>query len=900
MFSQYLSHRQDSSLLQFWLAVKSFQTPLDDADDTSTDTLCIINSDVAYDNLSLLWARFLDPRKGPNSLGIKVESVAVIGGMVAKDRMDITRQDVVQAQQAAFKAQRDVYESMLTDSFPAFQRTDLYRQTANDLQSRNNALLEQRSRQSFDGPGDLNLQPSPLSPTQSAQPQKWLSLSSHFPSFSKTRSPNEDQNLPSAAPVDEDSQITPKRPTAFRGRARRISNVFNNMRSPSANDPSIVNPALGFLIGSPQDNTDGIRRGIFDEDTNDPAEERKSDSEELQQQTDAFVELQRMEAIQVALTSIMEKDARSRSVKGKDDCQPSMDSLNPRRSRSSLFNESLDDRQPIFDPLGARQSFDNDSFLHRPQLMRSNPGQRKSIVGISPDYRRRERVFDDEDEDDDEESIADSVEMASPTPSSRKLSDVFDSRDPSRQLELGNTEVGAEIDWMTSRLAHLREQDTMLDKMIRAADLKGSVGQHRLLVTSQSDLRLEIQALSLQKQQYEQLQQNSVIHPERTKLQIPTATVLAEEAGKQIVRYLVNVEQQGDPSSAPIRWTVPRRFNEFYNLHQTLKSDTRLAEAFRQRNVDIPAKKLMPKLSEAFVEARRLALEKYLLVGHCVWARLLKLTKALQNLLQIPLACENIFFRRFLSQTTALPNKKSRSFKKKVAPSPSKSGGDVPSFYQSFTSSIDDILTKPSMLNTVSENLGKQAGSVVGKWDASVVQAGQLGLDWGTNILSPMVNPLIGGFGDPAYPFGSVDNKMGGGDSVNGDSRQATFVGQLSNLLMQLLDYKDSDWVRKPALRVILQHFMGNTIERLVVDRLSLFLSSNLLFCHHRKIREGCESAVSAESCEGYLTMIQEIMWPDGVRRAPSRLRTEDEKSRTKHSAASKIQAIIPGKLVMR
>lgn len=118
------------------------------------------------------------------------------------------------------------------------------------------------------------------------------------------------------------------------------------------------------------------------------------------------------------------------------------------------------------------------------------------------------------------------------------------------------------------------------------------------------------------------------------------------------------------------------------------------------------------------------------------------------------------------------------------------------------------------MLNTVSENLGKQAGTVVGKWDASVVQAGQLGLDWSANILSPVVNPLIGGLGDPAISFGFVDGKMGGGNSLQAVSQQATFVGQLSDLLMQLLDYKDSDWLRKPALRLILQHFMGNTIER--------------------------------------------------------------------------------------
>lgn len=612
-----MSRRPDSSLLQFWLAVKRLQTPLDDVGAASIDTMCIINSDVAYDGLSLLWTRFLDPERAPSVLGIKAETVGKIGDILSKNRMDVTRQDVVQAQQAAFQAQRDVYDSMFRESFPAFQRTDLYRQAARDLQSRNNALLEQRNRQLLDGADGLFLNGSSSSPIPSTQPQKWLSLSSHFPSFSKTKLSNEDQDLARESSQAEDPQITPKRPTAFRGRARRISNVFNNMRSPSANDSSAINPALGFLIGSPQDDADGIRRGIFDEDATEAAEHPDHESGESQRNADAdaYVELQRMEAIQVALTSIMEKDALSRSVKGKGDRQYSVNSLSPRQSRSSLTSETLDERRPIFDPLGARQSFDSDSFLHRPQLTRNIPGQRKSVVGVSPDYRRRDRVFDDEDEEDDEESIADSIEIASPTPSSRKLSGVFDMQDASRQFELGNAEVGAEIDWINSRLAHLREQDTMLDKMIRAADLKGSLGQHRLLVTSQSDLRLEIQALSLQKQQYEQLQQNSIIHPERTKLQIPTATVLAEEAGKQIVRYLVTVEQQGAPGSAPIQWTVPRRFNEFYNLHQALKSDPRLAEAFRRQNIDIPAKKLIPKLSEAFVEARRLALERYLLVS---------------------------------------------------------------------------------------------------------------------------------------------------------------------------------------------------------------------------------------------------------------------------------------------
>lgn len=611
-----MGRRGQSNIIQFWLAVNSFQTPLEDHDVSPSDTMRLTDSDTAYDDLCLLWARFLQPEQSLPTLGINAQAVSTIGNMVSMDRASVTSHDVAQAQQSAFKAQREAYQLMLEDSFPAFKMTDLYRKAVSDIQWHDNKLFEQHGRPSLNSVGSPLTVQSFSPPGPSNQPPKWLSLSSHFPSFTKAnRASDGEQDLHQPEPViEEDSQTTPKRPTALRGRARRISNAFANMRSPSSNDSRDVAPALGFLIGSPPANTDGARRGIFDEDEDEREINRDENPGVSQQNSDACVEIQRMEAIQAALTSIMEKDDHSRGMNGPVDPRHSTDSLNPRRSRSSLSTEGHEERQPYFDPLGARQSFDSDGFLSRPHLSRGSQSQMRSM-GISPDYaRRRDRVFDD-DQEDDEESIADSLDLASPTPSSRKLSSVFDGQDMSLRFEAGNAETDAEIDWIGRRLAQMREQDTILDKMIRAADLKGSTGQHRLLVKSQNDLRLEIQALTLQKQQYEQLQQNSRIHPERTRIKIPNATVLAEEAGKQIVRYLVKVEQREDDGSILIHWTVPRRFNEFYDLHQTLKADPRLAEAFRRRRVEVPAKKLMPKLSEAFVEARRLALEAYLSVS---------------------------------------------------------------------------------------------------------------------------------------------------------------------------------------------------------------------------------------------------------------------------------------------
>lgn len=605
-----MGRRGQSNVIQFWLAVNAFQTPLEDPDVISSDSVHLLDVDMVYEDLCLLWARFLSPEQDLPSLGINAQAVSTIRDMVAKDRDQVTRQDVAKAQQSAFRAQREAYQLMLEDQFPTFKKTDLYRRAALDIQAHHHALEEQKSRPSIDEIGSPPVEtcsPRMVSPTQ---PQKWLSLSSHFPSFTKGRTANEQDVSPPEPIVEEDTQTTPRKATAFRGRARRISNVFNNMRSPSGNDSRDVTPALGFLIGSPPEHADGARRGIFDEE-----EDRQDPDHDIDQQdSEAYVEIQRMEAIQAALTSIMERDDRSRHGNVPVDRRQSTESFNTRQSRSSLSVENQQASRPSFDPLGARQLCDDDGFLSRPQLSRASQSNIRAM-GISPDYtRRRERVFDD-DLEDDEESLADSVEFASPTPSSRKLSSVFDGQELSHRLG-GKTDTG-DVEWIATRLAHMREQDTILDKMIRAADLKGSASQHRLLVKSQNDLRLEIQALTLQRQQYEQLQQSSNLHPGRIRTRILKATVLAEDAGKQIVRYLIEVEQRGDDDSILSQWTVPRRFNEFFDLHQILKADPRLAETLRTRRIEVPAKKLMPKLSEAFVDARRRALETYLAVSCC-------------------------------------------------------------------------------------------------------------------------------------------------------------------------------------------------------------------------------------------------------------------------------------------
>ena len=96
---------------------------------------------------------------------------------------------------------------------------------------------------------------------------------------------------------------------------------------------------------------------------------------------------------------------------------------------------------------------------------------------------------------------------------------------------------------------------------------------------------------------------------DRTKIGIVNAAV-AEEDGKSVVRYLVEVKQLAPDGSFASGWLVARRYNEFHNMHNKLRERYVLV-----RSLDFPGKRLVTSLSGSFVDSRRIALEKYLQVS---------------------------------------------------------------------------------------------------------------------------------------------------------------------------------------------------------------------------------------------------------------------------------------------
>jgi sorting nexin-25 len=210
--------------------------------------------------------------------------------------------------------------------------------------------------------------------------------------------------------------------------------------------------------------------------------------------------------------------------------------------------------------------------------------------------KRRKGVFDDDDLEDDLEDSLDAAEH------------VNESHTPFKLAEPGDLQLSYEIARLAEKLANLQTQDTMLQGLIKKAELTGDMKELRLLTKSRSSLNREIREVKFQKLQYEQQDSANRLVPDRTKVAIVNSTV-TEEEGRSVVRYLIEVQQLGPDGTFASGWVVARRYNEFLSMHNKLRE-----KYGPVRNLEFPGKRLVTALSGNLVDSRKVALEKYLQV----------------------------------------------------------------------------------------------------------------------------------------------------------------------------------------------------------------------------------------------------------------------------------------------
>lgn len=171
--------------------------------------------------------------------------------------------------------------------------------------------------------------------------------------------------------------------------------------------------------------------------------------------------------------------------------------------------------------------------------------------------------------------------------------------------------------------------------------------------------------------------------------------------------------------------------------------------------VDLPGKRLGPSTSSSLIETRRLGLEKYL-----------------QALIHTS-ACDSAPLRDFLSRASSFSPARAALAPQTI----------VQSLYNTMAASLDDSLLSSNMMDMFSTTLGRQFSEV-----------------------AEGVNEVVGMGGDllglrPASP------------------RKATlpdvvFTAPICDLVIELLDLDDSNWIKRQAIEVVLQQILGSTIER--------------------------------------------------------------------------------------
>lgn len=229
--------------------------------------------------------------------------------------------------------------------------------------------------------------------------------------------------------------------------------------------------------------------------------------------------------------------------------------------------------------------------------IRNDAGMKPSNISRATSAGKRRAVFDDNDEDDADEETEDIVD------------DTHDNHGSYQLAAPGDLQLSYEISRLGENIANLQAQDTMLDALIKKAELTGDMQELKLLKRSKSSMNRNLRELKFQKLQYEQQESANRLFSDRTKVSIVNSTA-GDEDGKSVVRYLIEVQQLAPDGSFASGWIVARRYNEFFNMHNKLRERYGLV-----RSLDFPGKRLVTALSGSFLDTRRIALEKYLQVG---------------------------------------------------------------------------------------------------------------------------------------------------------------------------------------------------------------------------------------------------------------------------------------------
>lgn len=509
-FMEYMDRQNLMPMVQFWIVVDGFRTPLEDdaAEDDDVPATLAPWTDSDRTDLAMINDAYLQKPE----LKVPEASRKLVRDFL-KAGTNATPRQYFLARGAILRAQTTALEFMQSKHYQNFKKSDLFYKCLTSQETSKSQVLP----------------PSPLALARRE--------SAGHVELSPPRSSSAHGLPRKSAPMSRISAKVAPRKTDLRRQAASSVDLTS----------AATNGSLDLMRSARRSLDEGSPSSLFDDDDMDNDAMNNSFASLEPEAENIVPDSNVVEAMEAALNNIMEDN-------------PDVDEI-----RNSLFGDQDTPNSPI-ESIGSPGNHSVKSFMdHKKANLfgeRPVPIERPSIASLGlVNTSSRIGVFVDDDLFGDEEKF---VSDEHEDPEDRDDEDLVHEAAPG---DLGLAEA---ITALTVDVDRLVAQDAVVNSLTRKAELTNNTAELRILKKSKASLQREIRRKELQRQQYVVQESDNSLYG-RSTIKIKSLMVGKGDDGSEYAVYVVEVQRKAGEQMPAATWTITRRYSEFHELHMKLR-----------------------------------------------------------------------------------------------------------------------------------------------------------------------------------------------------------------------------------------------------------------------------------------------------------------------------------------